>query len=128
MIYRNNEAKKEQEMSEKQQAKTKHHTPPASVAKAAAHGLELHKKFHKGGTKVGWARARQLRDQKPITIKEINKINSYFARHAVDKSAKDFGNDEDPSKGYIAWLLWGGDAGYEWVKNLKKKSSDEHTQ
>jgi hypothetical protein len=41
---------------------------------------------------------------------------SYFARHKVDKRADNFGSDEDPSTGYIAWLLWGGDAGQKWAE------------
>lgn len=44
---------------------------------------------------------------------------SYFARHQVDKRGKNFGNDEDPSAGYIAWLLWGGDAGKAWAEKQK---------
>lgn len=46
----------------------------------------------------------------------MKRMKSYFARHKVDKRAKNFGDDENPSAGYIAWLLWGGDAGRDWVK------------
>ena len=45
---------------------------------------------------------------------------SYFARHSVDKRAENFGNDDNPSAGYIAWLLWGGDAGQKWAEEHKK--------
>lgn len=48
-------------------------------------------------------------------------MTSYFARHKVDKSGKDFNNKDKPSNGYIAWLLWGGDAGKEWAESIKKK-------
>lgn len=47
---------------------------------------------------------------------------SYFARHEVDKKTRThrWGSDEDPSAGYIAWLLWGGDAGKEWAGRKRK--------
>ena len=36
---------------------------------------------------------------------------------AVDKQGKShkWANEADPSAGYIAWLLWGGDEGKTWV-------------
>ena len=45
-------------------------------------------------------------------------MHSYFARHAVDKQGKthDWGSSTDPSAGYIAWLLWGGDAAQKWAE------------
>ena len=95
--------------------------PPASVAKEAAKGLLLHDKFKKGGTAVGIARARDLKDRRNLSKSTIFRMASYFARHEVDKQGKDFYNKEKPSKGYIAWLLWGGDVGWIWALNLKSK-------
>ena len=56
-------------------------------------------------------------------------MTSYFSRHEVDKEAADFGNDDDPSAGYIAWLLWGGDEGREWAENIadQMKAADKET-
>jgi hypothetical protein len=51
-------------------------------------------------------------------------MTSYFARHALDKKAKDFGKDDDPSAGYVAWLLWGGDAGRDWAKTIAGRMDD----
>jgi hypothetical protein len=95
--------------------------PPVNVAKNAAKGLELHGKYKRGGTKVGWARARQLKNREAVSSKDIVKIASYFARHEIDKQAEDFSNNENPSNGYIAWLLWGGDEGQKWANNIKEK-------
>lgn len=47
---------------------------------------------------------------------------SYFARHEVDKRAANFGNKENPSKIYIAWLLWGGDSCKKWVDKITSKN------
>lgn len=93
--------------------------PPVEVAQAARQGLLLKEKFNRGGTEVGWARAEQLKERRVVSKGEIKKIVSYFARHEVDKQGKNFGNLENPSKGYIAWLLWGGDAGREWAQGIR---------
>ena len=50
---------------------------------------------------------------------------SYFARHTVDKQTDNFGNENDPSKGYIAWLLWGGDEGQTWAKKMNNILKDQ---
>lgn len=99
------------------------HTPPAAVAKNAARGLELRAKFKRGGTEVGVRRAEQLSARQPVSGDDIVAISSYFARHAVDKTAAahDWGDEADPSAGYIAWLLWGGDAGRDWADGRKAK-------
>ncbi|HAF87464.1 MAG: hypothetical protein CMF38_07535 [Legionellaceae bacterium] len=94
------------------------HKPTQAMAKNAEKGLNLHQKFDRGGTQVGFNRAKQLKHQENLSDDVITKMYQYFRRHEVDKKAENFGNDEDPSAGYIAWLLWGGDEGYEWVTKL----------
>ncbi|MFQ6547552.1 hypothetical protein AADZ90_006305 [Aestuariibius sp. 2305UL40-4] len=93
--------------------------PPGDVAEAAEKGLKLRDEFGRGGTDVGVARARDLKNKARLTPDTIERMVSYFARHEVDKSAEDFGNDDDPSAGYIAWLLWGGDPGKDWAEGVK---------
>ena len=95
--------------------------PPLSMAKQAAAGLKLHNQFKRGGTEVGLKRARDLKEQKELTATDIKKIYSYFARHTVDKQSAMFTDKENPSNGYIAWLLWGGDAGEKWINKERKK-------
>lgn len=97
------------------------HVPPPEVAKAAALGLELRAKFKRGGTEIGKARAQQLQAREPVDDADISRISSYFKRHTVDKQAKShkWGDRDDPSAGYIAWLLWGGDAGAKWADKIK---------
>jgi hypothetical protein len=98
-------------------------TPPLAIAKEAARGLELRARHGRGGTEIGVARAEGLKARTPIDISELKRIRSYFARHEVDKRGKDWHNTERPSAGYIAWLLWGGEPGREWVeKELKKRN------
>lgn len=89
--------------------------PPATVRSNARRGLELRKKYNRGGTEVGVARARNLANGDAISYDTIKRMNSFFARHEVDKKGEGWGKD---SAGYIAWLLWGGDAGWSWAKGI----------
>ena len=89
--------------------------PPQSVRSNAKRGLELREKHGRGGTAVGVARARDLSNGASISYDTIKRMNSYFARHEVDKKGEGWGKD---SAGYIAWLLWGGDAGWSWARGI----------
>jgi hypothetical protein len=94
-------------------------TPTKAVAANAEKGLRLRKEFKRGGTEVGVARARQLAERKPVSPDVVKRMSSYFARHNVDKRAANFGDDGNPSAGYVAWLLWGGEAGKDWADRKK---------
>ena len=101
-------------------AKTTDHVPPKAVADAAEKGLDLRAKFKRGGTDVGVARARDLKNRKSLSADTVKRMASYFARHKVDKRAKNFGDDDKPSAGYVAWLLRGGEAGKDWAEKEQK--------
>jgi hypothetical protein len=96
----------------------KQRTPPAAVATQARRGLDLRDQHGRGGTEVGARRAHQLADRRPVSEKDIKSIYSYFARHQIDKRGKNWGDKDRPSAGYIAWLLWGGEAGKTWIAGL----------
>lgn len=92
------------------------HTPPLAVARAARQGLELRASMtpsRRGGTDVGLRRASQLANQQPVSEDTLRRMRSYFQRHAVDEQAPGWGVD---SKGWQAWLLWGGDPGRVWCE------------
>lgn len=92
--------------------------PPATVQRAAARGLRLRAEqspSNRGGTAVGVARARDLSRGAAVSDDTIRRMASYFARHAVDKGGEGWGRD---SKGYQAWLLWGGDPGRAWASRI----------
>ena len=97
--------------------------PTLQMAAAARKGLRLREKFGRGGTDVGVARAQQLVERRDLDSEDIKSMHSYFARHEVDKDthAHSWGSDSDPSAGYIAWLLWGGDAGKTWAAGKANK-------
>lgn len=89
--------------------------PPLAVAKEAERGLLWRKKFKRGGTMVGVARARDLKNRRALSEQTIRRMYSYFSRHYVDKQGRNFASEIAPSAGRIAWMLWGGDAGASWA-------------
>ena len=96
-------------------------TPPPAVAANARRGLALRARFGRGGTDVGVRRAQGLADRRPVAAADIRSMYSYFARHDVDRRAARWADESDPSAGWIAWLLWGGDEGRAWIGGLREK-------
>lgn len=92
--------------------------PPQAVRNNAKRGLELREKHGRGGTAIGVARARDLSNGASLSLSTIKRMVSYFARHEVDKKGEGWGSD---SAGYIAWLLWGGDAGRSWANGIARQ-------
>jgi hypothetical protein len=108
--------------------------PPKSVQAAAKKGLELRKKREAlrdageigrsdslGGTDIGVGRAIQLSSGGPVTPRAIRRIANYLSRHRGDSAAEGFGDDDMPSPGYVAWLLWGGDPAVKWSEGVLAK-------
>ena len=90
--------------------------PTSGMASAAKRALKWRADGKPGGTLVGLARANQLKDRDPLTASTVLRMFSFFSRHEVDKQATGFSSGEEgfPSKGRVAWDLWGGDGGYSW--------------
>ncbi len=99
--------------------------PTLKMAANARLGLRLREQFGRGGTEVGVLRARQLAERRELEPSDIKSMYSYFARHEVDKNSTShrWGSTEDPSPGFVAWLLWGGEEGKEWVIRQRRKLS-----
>ncbi|MBI2260076.1 MAG: hypothetical protein HYU62_00200 [Caulobacterales bacterium] len=96
-------------------------TPPKAVAEAARRGLDLRGRHGRGGTDVGVRRADRLVGREPVSDRDIKSMYSYFARHAVDKRGRRWADPDQPSAGFIAWHLWGGDAGRDWINGLRAR-------
>lgn len=102
--------------------------PPQSVADAASRGLELRKEnkgkgglstqqAKKEGVGSGVARAVSLKNRKNLSPATVRRMKAFFSRHEKNKSA-DKGKPLSKDKGYIAWLLWGGNAGQSWANKI----------
>lgn len=96
--------------------------PPEAARRAAAHALELRRKWGRGGTPVGVARARDLAGGKNLSRSTVARMSA-FARHLDQPESEPA--DGGPSARRVAVGLWGGRAGINWAKSvmarLKKK-------
>ena len=93
--------------------------PPKGVRDACKRGLELQPEHGGKGLveeTLTWAHA--FVDGKPATPEKLRKMRAWFARHEVDHKV---GWDDPPTPGFVAWLLWGGDAGKSWSQSVVPK-------
>lgn len=93
---------------------------PSGVSSAANQAIEARKKHGdkvKGGTQVGWTRARQLASGGEVSRDIIMRMRSFFARHEGNQKYE--GDFPWGDSGYTAWKLWGGNAGKRWVEGIK---------
>lgn len=94
--------------------------PNKEMQANAKRGLELRRGYGRGGTAVGVARARDIMNAKDLSDRTIKRMYSYFSRHESNY-AEHYGEKETdggPNAFTIAWLLWGGDAGFRWSERL----------
>ena len=104
--------------------------PPKGVQDAAKRGLEVRATkppSQRGGTEVGLARARDLANGKQLSPDTVKRMLNYFTRHEVDKQGSTW---SDQGKGWQAWHLWGGDAGFAFARKTVKqmKAADSKAQ
>ena len=109
---------------------------PQGVRNAAKRGLELRQKQPKSkkagldtrqaaaqGIGSGVARARDLVSGR-VSASTIRRMNAYFSRHAKNYKL-DPGKKPTEDKGYVAGLLWGGEAGKIWAARMVQKFKRE---
>jgi hypothetical protein len=108
-------------------SKAEGYSPPAGARAAARKAIKFKEdgKAKGAGTSVGWTRAGQLARGETLSLSTVKRMYSYFSRHEVDKKGKDWGNQANPSNGYIMWLAWGGDAGFAWSRRIVNAEKDK---
>jgi len=101
------------------------YTIPRGVQVEAKKGIEWRKEHKRGGTPVGLNTARTLAKGGQIGIEKVRHIAKYFPRHEIDKKAQGYqpGEKGFPSRGRIAWALWGGDAGWRWAQAIVEREN-----
>lgn len=106
--------------------------PTAGMAAAAERGLRLHDEGKSGdGLKPETvARAGRLSRREEMNEPWVREMNAWFARHESDRRPGwDKAGEETP--GFVAWLLWGGDAGQSFaarkVEELDRESDRSMT-
>jgi hypothetical protein len=106
--------------TERRSISTKSYPVTSGMRDEARRGLAWREEYGRGGTEIGVARARDISNGRNVSLDTVRRMNSYFARHEVDKQGAGFTPDEDgfPSAGRIAWALWGGDPGQRWARAI----------
>jgi tRNA nucleotidyltransferase/poly(A) polymerase len=107
--------------------------PPKGVADAAERGLELRQKAspsNRGGFTPAQAaeegigsgvqRAVNLKNRDTVSPDVIKQMVGFFSRHEKNKDVPaDKKAEPWNAKGYVAWLLWGGDSGRSWAEKVR---------
>lgn len=98
--------------------------PNAEMRKAARRALEFRKTLpesRKFGTPVGLARARDIANNRQLSLDTIKRMNSFLARHRKNYDRYKGVRFEDAGPGRWSYDLWGGIAAVAWVKDKLKR-------
>ncbi len=111
--------------------------PPLSAQNNAKRGLELRKKYNRGGLSASEASEQDIRSgvnsARSISsgnglstdlIKAMARFNRFRKDYQPDKRESDGGQ----TAGTIAWLLWGGTTGVDWALKKSKEIDNEKQQ
>jgi hypothetical protein len=66
--------------------------------------------------------ARRLARGGSLPFALVKKVSEYFPRHQFDNLSE----IDPPSNGRIAWLLWGGSAGWLWSRKIVKAHNKDN--
>jgi hypothetical protein len=98
---------------------------PAAAKKNAQMAIDWKEKYGRdevpAGTPVGWARAHQLAKGEKISADTVKRMSA-FNRHRKNSSiAPEHKDTPWKDRGYVAWLIWGGDEGVDWAIEKSKE-------
>jgi len=107
---------------------------PAAAKKNAQMAIDWKEKYGReevdAGTAVGWARAHQLAKGEKISADTISRMASFNRHRKNSKIAAEYKDTPWKDRGYVAWLIWGGDEGVDWAikksKELDKMKESKH--
>ena len=101
--------------------------PSEGMAASARRGLKLHEDGRSGdGLKPETvSRAKRIAACDELTPEHVREMRAWFARHKVDRRPGwDAAGKETP--GFVAWELWGGNAGQEWSESKVKMMDNDN--
>lgn len=101
-------------------------TPNRGMQGAAQRGLRLYEdgKGGDGLVPATIADARKMAERQALSEDKVRRMPAWFARHEADKRPGwDSPGEETP--GFVAWLLWGGDAGRRWAESKVRQLDQE---
>lgn len=92
--------------------------PTQAMADNAKAGLRMREEStpsNQGGTQVGLQRAHQFAKRESVSLDTVKRTYSFLSR------AYEYYSPGKNTKGTQAYLMWGGNAGYTWAKNILKQ-------
>ena len=114
--------------------------PTKSIADAAELGLRYRKKAggkgglsgkqaKKHGIGSGVQRAVNLKNRDKMSPATVRKMKSFFDRHQKNRAIAK-GKKPSEDRGWVAWLLWGGDPGRSWASKIVRQmnAADEKSK
>ncbi|TQE98497.1 MAG: hypothetical protein FKY71_13535 [Spiribacter salinus] len=98
---------------------------PSGARDAAERGLDYRREYGRGGTDTGIARARDIARGADLSPDTVRRMAAFFARHEKNRVPPTEKTEPDggPTNGWIAWQLWGGDAGRTWSESMVERMS-----
>jgi HK97 family phage prohead protease len=101
--------------------------PTAGMASAARRGLKLHEEGKSGdGLKPETvARANRLARREEMNDDWVREMNAWFARHESASKSPGWDKAGEEKPGFVAWLLWGGNAAKNWSARKVKELEGE---
>ena len=83
-------------------------------------------KFGRGGTAIGVKRANQLTNREALSAETVVRMEAFFERFKGERgktnaSGRVWGDENNPSNAWIAWLLWGGDGAWRWARGIVRR-------
>jgi hypothetical protein len=77
------------------------------------------------GTEVGWQRAHQLAKGESLSEDVVSRMAQFNRHRKNSKIAPEFKDEPWKDRGYVAWLIWGGDEGVDWAMETMGKINKE---
>jgi len=109
------------------EAEETHSDYPSAAKKNAQMAIDWKEKYGrdevKAGTAVGWARAHQLANGENISSDTVKRMAS-FNRHRKNATiSPEFKDTPWLDRGFVSWLIWGGDEGVDWAMQKSQEIS-----
>lgn len=106
---------------------------PKAASANAKKALEWRDKYGRdevdAGTPVGWQRANQLAKGEALSKDVVSRMAQFNRHRKNSKIAPEFKDTPWKDRGYVAWLIWGGDEGVDWamkkMEQIKKEEVSE---
>ena len=98
---------------------------PVAAKKNAQMAIDWKEKYGReevdAGTAVGWARAHH------ISTETVARMASFNRHRKNSKISAEYKDTPWKDRGYVAWLIWGGDEGVDWAMKKNKELNKNET-